>query len=46
MRTGAPLEVVENLQALEDEGESYDTIEEIWPDYPQKEDFFFNEDEY
>ena len=46
MRTGAPLEVVENLQALEDEGEVYDTIEEIWPDYPTKEDFFFNEDEY
>ena len=46
MRTGAPLEVVEYLQALEDEGESYDTIEEIWPDYPTKEDFFFNEDEY
>ena len=46
MRTGAPLEVVENLQALEDEGEIYDRIEEIWPDYPTKEDFFFNEDEY
>ena len=29
MRTGAPLEVVENLQALEDEGEIYDRIEEI-----------------
>ena len=26
MRTGAPLEVVENLQALEDEGEIYDRI--------------------
>ena len=46
MRTGAPLEVVENLQALEDEGESYETIEDIWPDYPTKDDFFFNEDEY
>ena len=46
MRTGAPLEVVENLQALEDEGEIYDRIEEIWLDYPTKEDFFFNEDEY
>ena len=46
MRTGAPLEVVENLSALEDEGESYETIEDIWPDYPTKEDFFFNEDEY
>jgi len=46
MRTGAPLEVVENLQALEDEGDNYETIEDIWPDYPTKEDFFFNEDEY
>ena len=46
MRTGAPLEVVENLPHLEDDGESYDTIEDIWPDYPSKEDFFFNEDEY
>ena len=25
---------------------SYENIEEIWPDYPTKEDFFFNEDEY
>ena len=46
IRTCAPLEVVENLQQLEDEGENYDNIEEIWPDYPTKEDFFFNEDEY
>ena len=46
MRTGAPLEVVENLQGLQDDGENYDTIEDIWPDYPSKEDFFFNEDEY
>ena len=29
IRTGAPLEVVENLQALEDEGESYEVIQEI-----------------
>jgi len=39
-RSGAPLEVIE------DDGEIYDSIEEIWPDYPSKEDFFFNEDEY
>ena len=32
MRSGAPLEVVENLEELED--------------YPTKEDFLFNEDEY
>lgn len=46
IRTGAPLEVAENLQQLEAEEEVYDTIEDIWPDYPTKEDFFFNEDEY
>ena len=46
IRSGAPLEVMENLQAIEDEGETYETIEEIWPDYPRKDDFLFNEDEY
>ena len=40
------LEVVENLQELEDEGEVYESIEDIWPDYPSQEDFLFNEDEY
>ena len=45
-RSGAPLEVIENLQEIEDEGETYESIEDIWPDYPSKEDFFFNEDEY
>lgn len=46
IRSGAPTEVVENLQELEDDGQPYENIEEIWPDYPTKEDFFFNEDEY
>ena len=46
IRTGSPLEVVENLQDLEDEGDLYENIEEIWPDYPSREDFLFNEDEY
>ena len=45
-RTGAPMEVIENLQEIEDEGDTYDSIEDIWPDYPTKEDFFFQEDEY
>ena len=40
------LEVIENLQEMEDEGEIYESIEDIWPDYPSKEDFFFNEEEY
>lgn len=46
IRSGAPDEVIENLSELEEEGEVYDRIEDIWPDYPTKEDFFFNEDEY
>ena len=43
IRSGSPLE---NLQEIEDEGDVYDSIEDIWPDYPSKEDFLFNEDEY
>jgi hypothetical protein len=48
IRSGSPMEVVENLQELveEEPGIQWDTIEDIWPDYPTKEDFFFNEDEY
>ena len=45
-RTGAPMEVIENLMEIEDEGDPYDSIEDLWPDYPTKEDFFFQEDEY
>ncbi|MEI7812519.1 MAG: DUF2795 domain-containing protein [Ignavibacteria bacterium] len=44
-RIGAPLEVVENLQELEDSEEPYETIEDIWPDYPSEEDFFYNDDD-
>jgi hypothetical protein len=40
IRTGAPMEVVENLQAIEDEGEIYESIEEVWSDYPTDEDSF------
>ena len=29
IRSGAPLEVIENLQEIEDEGESYDSTEEL-----------------
>tara|TARA_Y100001954_G_C15412702_1_gene408266 strand:+ start:237 stop:464 length:228 start_codon:yes stop_codon:yes gene_type:complete len=48
IRSGAPMEVVENLQELieEEPGMQWETIEDIWPDYPSKEDFFFNEEEY
>jgi hypothetical protein len=44
-RIGAPLEVVENLQELEDSDEPYETIEDIWPDYPDEEDYFYNDDD-
>ena len=48
IRSGAPMEVVENLQELveEEPGMQWETIEDIWPDYPTKDDFFFNEEEY
>ena len=46
IRSGAPMEVIENLREIEDEGEVYESIEDIWPDYPTREDFFFHEDEY
>ena len=46
LRTGVQQEVIENLIEIEDEGELYESIEDLWPDYPTKEDFFFHEDEY
>ena len=46
VRSGAPLEVIENLNEIEDEGDIYESIEDVWPDYPSKDDFFFNEEEY
>jgi hypothetical protein len=44
IRTGAPVEVVENLQELEGGEEPYESIEDIWPEYPTDEDFFFGEE--
>jgi len=46
LRSGAPKEVIENLQEIEDEGEVYDSIDDLWPDYPRKKIFSFHEDEY
>ena len=36
LRSGSPMEVIENLKEIEDEGEVYDNIEDLWPDYPTK----------
>ena len=44
-RTGAPIEVMENLQELEDDGEPYESMMEIWPDYPVADDDFYYLDE-
>ena len=47
IRSGISMEVIENLQELDDEEDIiYDSIEDIWPDYPTKEDFLFDEEEY
>lgn len=46
IRVGVTQEVIENLREIEDEGDIYERIEDIWPDYPTKDDFFFPEDEY
>ena len=47
IRSGISMEVIENLQELDDEEDIvYESIEDIWPDYPTKEDFLFDEEEY
>jgi len=45
-RTGAPMEVIENLQEIEEEDEVYECIEDLWPDYPTKDDFMWDDEEY
>ena len=49
-RSGAPDEVEENLAELEEDEHAgpvtYNNIYEVWPDYPTKDDFLWNEDEY
>ena len=45
IRSGSPLEVIENLQELDDEFEIYESMEDIWPDYPNKDDLFFDDGE-
>ena len=44
-RAGAPAAVMANLEAIEDDGEPYESIEELWPDYPTADDDFYYEDE-
>lgn len=44
-RIGAPREVIENLRELEDSEEPYEGIEDVWPDYPSDEDYFYSDEE-
>ncbi|KAB2926051.1 MAG: DUF2795 domain-containing protein [Bacteroidetes bacterium] len=44
IRSGSPPEVIENLNELEDADEPYESIEDIWPDYPTGEDFFYEDE--
>ena len=44
MRTGAPTQVIQNLEELEDSDEPYESIEELWSDYPTDEDYFFEDE--
>ena len=39
-RSGAPMEIIENLREMEDEGEVYDSIEDLWPDLPYQRRLF------
>jgi hypothetical protein len=44
IRSGSPPEVIENLNELEDADEPYESIEDIWPDYPTDDDFFYEDE--
>jgi len=46
-RSGAPLQVIDNLTELEDSDDiTYEGIEDLWPEYEAaSDDMFFNEDE-
>jgi hypothetical protein len=44
IRVGAPPELLENLNELEEGEEPYESIEDIWPDYPTDGDFFYEDE--
>ena len=47
-REGLPLEVIENLNELEgDDEEQYESILDIWPDFPTNDDdYMYNDEEH
>jgi hypothetical protein len=44
-RIGAPIEVIENLKELPDDDTIYESIEDVWPDYPTRDEFFYYDEE-
>lgn len=46
MRIGAPPEVIDNCMALEDdEDRVYESIRDVWPDFPEESDFLYDPEE-
>lgn len=49
-RSGLSDEVIENLRDIptsdDDEVEVFESMRDIWPEFPDKDDYLFNEDEY
>lgn len=45
-RTGAPMQVIENLNELnEEEDEVYEGIEDIWPEAANHDDMYYGEED-
>jgi hypothetical protein len=44
-RIGAPIEVIENLKELPDDDTIYESIEDVWPDYPTRDEFLYYDEE-
>ena len=44
-RSGLSMEVVENLNELEEEGEEYESIVDIWPEYVEWQDRIIEADD-
>ena len=44
-RSNVPSQVLENIQELPDDGREYNNIEDIWPDYLQKGEYFYEEEQ-
>ena len=44
-RSGAPQQVIDNLNDLPDSDDMYESLDEVWPDYPTDEDFGYGDEE-